>query len=88
MTAIGDQAFIKCTGLESVVIPDSVTTIETNAFSYCEGLKNVSISNNVTSLKQQVFCECTSFETETFQETSKIKSIGYSAFGGLPFIKM
>ena len=38
---IGDESFHKCSSLESVVIPESVTSIGTNAFANCTGLNSV-----------------------------------------------
>ncbi|WP_439950882.1 leucine-rich repeat protein, partial [Flavobacterium psychrophilum] len=32
MTTIGDEAFLNCSGLTSVTIPNSVTTIKEGAF--------------------------------------------------------
>jgi hypothetical protein len=43
--SIGDKAFYKCTGLTSVTIPNSVTTIENGAFYSCTGLTKVNISD-------------------------------------------
>ncbi|MBR2100148.1 MAG: leucine-rich repeat protein, partial [Eubacterium sp.] len=39
--SIGDFAFGDCTGLTSIEIPNSVTSIGKSAFYYCSGLKNV-----------------------------------------------
>src|SRR6056297_2201245 len=38
---IGDSAFYRCSSLESVTIPDSVTTIGKWAFHRCTGLQSV-----------------------------------------------
>ena len=42
VTTIGYYAFYNCTGLTSVVIPDSVNSIEEEAFSECGNL-NVTV---------------------------------------------
>ena len=57
MTSIGTYAFYNCTGLTSVVIPDSVTSIGVYAFYGCRNLTNIctwvaepiSISSNTFS---------------------------------------
>lgn len=43
VTAIGENAFYKCTDLTSVVIPSGVTEIGSVAFSDCTGLENMTI---------------------------------------------
>ena len=61
VTSIGDWAFrgcTGCTGLTSVIIPTSVTTIENFAFSGCTGLTSMTIPNSVTSIGTDVFNGC------------------------------
>ena len=41
MTAIGEYAFMNCSGLTSIEIPASVTSIEHEAFSGCSGLTEI-----------------------------------------------
>jgi len=41
--AIGQTAFFNCTGLTSVNIPNSVTSIGNRAFSYCDALTDVTV---------------------------------------------
>ncbi|MCQ2313426.1 MAG: leucine-rich repeat domain-containing protein, partial [Paludibacteraceae bacterium] len=41
VTTIGDGAFFVCSGLKSVIIPNSVTTIGDYAFAWCDGLKSI-----------------------------------------------
>lgn len=45
VTGIGERAFISCTNLTSVTIPNSVTNIANQAFSGCNGLTSVHITN-------------------------------------------
>ena len=49
VTSIGDCAFCNCTGLTSIVIPDSVISIGMGAFSGCTGL-NLRIPSGVMSI--------------------------------------
>ena len=48
--------------LESVVIPDSVTAIETYAFSSCRALKDVKIGNGVREIAEGAFGGCICIE--------------------------
>ena len=45
VTSIGKSAFIYCSGLTSITIPNSVTSIGNNAFAYCSGLKKVIVKD-------------------------------------------
>jgi len=44
VTAIGDYAFLVCSSLTSVTIPDSVCSIGANPFGGCEKLTNIIVS--------------------------------------------
>ena len=59
---IGDGAFSDCSGLTSVIIPDSVTSIGNWAFSGCSGLTSITIGNGVTSIGDSAFLECVNIE--------------------------
>ena len=60
VAAIGDNAFINCTGITSVILPDSVTSIGNSAFSGCTGLINITIPDSVTSIGGGAFYDCSS----------------------------
>ena len=54
VTSIGQKAFYRCYGVESVSLPNSVTRIESSAFEGC-GLKSVNISKGVTTIGSFAF---------------------------------
>lgn len=50
VTGIGKDAFINCSDLTSVTIPESVTSIGNLAFAFCHGLTSITIPSSVTTL--------------------------------------
>ncbi len=60
VTAIGWEAFEKCSTLTSVIIPNGVVNIGFSAFYKCSNLKSVSIPDSVTDIYYSAFEYCTS----------------------------
>jgi len=57
---IGDNAFVGCSALTSITIPESVTSIGWFAFERCSGLTSINIPESVTNIGIYVFAGCTS----------------------------
>lgn len=80
VTSIRYLAFVKCTSLKSVTIPDSVMSIGNGAFRGCTSLTSITIPNSVTSIGDGAFFNCTSLESITISDS--VTSIGVSTFLG------
>ena len=57
VTSIGEDAFYK-SGITSMTIPNSVTSISENAFLDCHQLEFVTIGNSVTTIGEYAFRYC------------------------------
>ena len=55
VSIICDKAFIYCKFLNSLVIPDSVTSIGDEAFFLCESLSSLVFPNSITSIGHGAF---------------------------------
>ena len=58
LTSIRNYAFNHCTGLTSVVLPNTVTIIEKSAFSNCSGLLSLTLPGSVTLIEENAFAYC------------------------------
>ena len=77
---LGDYAFQGCSGLKSLTIPSSVTSIGYCAFSDCSGLTSLTIPSGVTSIGGGAFWGCSGLTSLTIP--SGVTSIDNHAFYG------
>ncbi len=75
-----DGAFINCSGLTSIVLPDSVTSLGNRAFRNCTGITSFSFPPNVSRLENQVLEGCSGLETVNISDATDF--ISTSAFTG------
>ena len=77
---IAGNAFYGCSGLTSIVIPKSVTSIGYAAFYGCSRLISVTLGDSLTSIGDNAFFSCSSLTS--FNVPNSVKDIGKSAFYG------
>lgn len=80
VTAMGMHAFVECTSLKSVSMPESVTSIGNSAFIGCTGLESVELPAGLKSIGEKAFYSCTSLTSVVVPD--KVTSIADLAFFG------
>lgn len=87
VTGIFNHAFLGCTELASVILPQTITVIGEEAFQGCTALTTMRIPSTVTSIEKSAFSHCsgitsivipdatTEFGTNIFQDCTGLTSI-------------
>lgn len=78
--SIGAKAFRE-TDIRSIVLPDSITTIEEYAFAECKALTDIHMPKNLNSIGDFAFQECSKLPEMDLADTALTK-IGKKAFDG------
>ncbi len=73
-----NSPFAGCTNLETVIMNEGVTKLESCAFSKLPALKNVQIPSTLTEIGDSAFCYCTALEE--IEIPSSVESIEAYAF--------
>lgn len=74
-----DAAFSDCLTLESIEIPNTVTSIGHQSFFGCKNMKSVTLPKNITELKSFTFHNCESLESVVIPDG--VTTISQKAFG-------
>ena len=80
VTSIGEGAFINCSSLTEITLPEGLTSIGVGAFFGCRSLTEITLSEGLTSIGGWAFSDCTSLTSITLPEG--LTSIGDSTFSG------
>lgn len=87
VTKIDNCGFYLCRNLKSIILPNSVASIEYGAFLSCGSLESITIPNSVTSIGKSAFEACrslksiaipdgvTKIDTYAFEECSSLESV-------------
>ena len=83
VTVIGDYAFINCSNLTEITIPNSITRIDIDAFLGCFSLGSIIIPDSVTSIGEGAFQSCASLTSIIVDSKNK----NYTSENGILFNK-
>ena len=86
LVSIGENGFIGCRGLTSVMIPESVESMGYDAFAYCSSLESVSLPSTLKTVDGGAFSYCPLLSTINIPESLTVISDGLFAGSGLTSI--
>lgn len=81
---IANGAFSGCRNIQSITLPENITSIGEYAFEDCFSLTAIDISVSVTSIGEYAFEYCNRLSSITIPES--VESVGYWAFYGCSLI--
>ncbi|MBQ9661822.1 MAG: leucine-rich repeat protein [Oscillospiraceae bacterium] len=83
-TTVPANYFSACSGITSIMLPNSITSIEAYAFSGCRGISSLTIPSGVTSIGDGAFSNCSSLSTVCLYSSIDGNKIGTGASSGSP----
>ena len=88
LSVLPTEAFLECTNIKSVILPNTLTAIGTQAF-WGSSLVSISIPASVEEIRGSAFFGCSSLKTVTFEKESKLKTVaGFSHCTSLTTIEI
>ena len=85
LSTLGEEEFSGCENLSSIILPNTIVTIEGNAFYDCYALTNITLPASVKKLADAAFVGCTGLTTITIP--AKVEEVGYGVFIGCSKLK-
>lgn len=82
ITQVTNYLFCNCSSLETITIPNNVTSLGTRCFEGCTNIKTITIPNNVKTIANHVFVDCTSLKNIVNYENCSITEITNNCFDG------
>ncbi len=85
--SIENSAFLGCSSLESIALPDDLSRIEYQTFRDCSSLVRIRIPDSIKEIADYAFSSCISLVSVENLENSKIESIGSNCFDSCTKLK-
>lgn len=83
ITSIGDYAFARCHGINSVQLTSSISSIGKYSFFDCDSLRTITLPKTITSIGEGAFSFCNTLDTINYNIINPIL-IDLSLFGYSP----
>lgn len=81
---IPQDLFVGCKGLQSVVLPDGITSIGDSAFDGCGSLEEIKIPDQVTSIGRRAFHSCVKLKSLKLPESlTRLEQAAFACCSGL-----
>lgn len=87
LTTLKQKAFINCTSLSSIELPDSVETIGNQAFYQCTSLTNITLPANLITIGDSCFRLNSALTNIDTRKSNKITTINSYAFAQCTSLK-
>ncbi|MCH5324151.1 MAG: fibronectin type III domain-containing protein [Eubacterium sp.] len=71
VSAIGSQAFYRCSSITDITVPDGVKSIGSYAFEYCSKLEWIALPDSLTEIGVYAFMYCNSFKDVYYSGTEE-----------------
>ncbi len=78
LSTIAVGAFYKCTSLDEIIMPNTVSSVGAYAFEGCTNLKTLLFSDAITGIPNNICYDCTSLTTLHLPDN--VQEIGYRSF--------
>ena len=91
VAGIGNSAFMNCSNLTSVAIPDGVVNLGNGAFARCFGLERLTMPGSVTNIGMSAFSLCSNLVDVTLPQcacTGRIATVFMSSFQRMTHIAL
>lgn len=78
VVSVEESAFSNCSGITSVVFPNTVKVLEKSIFYDCSSLEQVTLPNSLVEIGKSVFYKCANLKTVNIPKS--VEKIGNGAF--------
>ena len=87
ITSIPNSAFLECTKLKTIILPEGLKNINESAFSSCTALETITLPETMQNIYTRAFEDCASLKTITMQGIKRIYGNAFLNCGNIEEIE-